>query len=200
MVQLNCHWAPHWSQDQPPIWLALFWHSNSILFLYLLSTIYNPFLNFPSTYSSLYIVMVQLNRRWAPHRSQDNPHCMTSPPLTLPLYIPFLYSSLQSFSTCSLLPLSPHLSQDHPTVTGPSSLYDFDTPSLHPFSILLIYFPAIRYCCNGAAQLPLGFPPVTGPPTHMTSPLLTIQLYTFFSLPPLYNLHPIFWLKLYTSL
>ena len=79
------------SSIPPPIWLALFWHSNSILFLYLiLSTIYTPFLNSPST--SLYIVMVQLNRRWAPHRSQDNPPCMTSPPLTLPLYIPFLYS------------------------------------------------------------------------------------------------------------
>ena len=65
------------SSIPPPIWLALFWHSNSILFLYLLSTIYTPFLNSPSTYSSLYIVMVQLNRRWAPHWSQDNPPCMT---------------------------------------------------------------------------------------------------------------------------
>ena len=36
--------------------------------------------------------MVQLNRCWAPDMSQDNPHCMTSPPLTLPLYIPILYS------------------------------------------------------------------------------------------------------------
>merc|ERR1711952_408518 len=53
-----------------------------------------------------------------------------------------------------------------------------------------IYLPSIRYCCNGAPQLPFGFPPVTRPPTHMTSPLLTIQLYTF-SLPPLYSLHPL---------
>ena len=41
--------------------------------------------------------MVQLNRRWAPDRSQDNR--MTSPSLTLPLYIPFL------FSLSTLLPL-----------------------------------------------------------------------------------------------
>ena len=76
------------SSIPPPIWLALFWHSNSILFLYLLSTIYSPFHNSPSTYSSLYIVMVL---PLSPHLSQDHPPRMTSPPFTLPLYIPFLY-------------------------------------------------------------------------------------------------------------
>ena len=85
------------SSIPPPIWLALFWHSNSILFLYLiLSTIYTPFLNSPST--SLYIVMVQLNRRWAPHRSQDNPPCMTSP----------LWHSHSTFPFYTLYQLSYH--------------------------------------------------------------------------------------------
>ena len=100
--------------------------------------------------------MVQLNCHWAPHRSQDNPHCMTSPPLTLPLYIPFLYSSLQFFSTSSLLPLSPHRSQDNPN--PPYGYSPFDTPTLHSFSFLHIFLRTIKYCCEGAAQLPLCFP------------------------------------------
>ena len=167
MVQLNCHWASHRSQDHPPIWLAPLlhslstfpfytplyssslpplyfpflltchkttpqsqdhppkwlsplWHSLStflsiLLFtvlyllydqpsfdnptLYFFSTsslhsLHTPFLHPLSTYSTLEdIVMKQLNHSWAAHRSQDTPPPrMTSPPLTLPLYIPFLYS------------------------------------------------------------------------------------------------------------
>ena len=61
---------------------------------------------------------------------------MTTPPLTLPLYIIF--------------------------------------PFYPPY---LIYLPTIRNCCNGASQLPLGFPPVTRAPAHMTSPHLTLPLY-----------------------
>ena len=45
--------------------------------------------------------MVELNRRWAPDRSQDN--CMTSPSLTLPLYIPFLFVSLSTLLLSSYM-------------------------------------------------------------------------------------------------
>ena len=111
---------------------------------------------------------------------------MTSPPLTLPLIIPFLYSSLQFFSTSSLLPLSPHRSQDQPPhMTSPPLTLTLYIPFLCSLSM-----PTIWYCCNSAAQLPLGFQLVTRPTTHMTSPLLTLQLYTF-SLPPLYSIHPL---------
>ena len=133
---------------------------------------------------------LQCTYRWSHHRPQDNPPIwlfphrswdhppfphMTSPPLTPPLYIPFPYSSLQFFSTSFLLPLSPHLSQDHPLVTRPPAGHKtthpndyppFDTPSLHFFLYSSLQFST----------------------SSMTSPLLTIQLYTF-SLPPLYSLH-----------
>ena len=63
---------------------------------------------------------------------------MTSPPLTLPLIIPFLYSSLQFFSTSSLLPLSPHLSQDHPPrMTSPPFTLPLYIPFLYFLSICL---------------------------------------------------------------
>ena len=109
---------------------------------------------------------------------------MTSPPLTPPLYIPFPYSSLQFFSTSSLLPLStslPSLTHLYPLPTSPH----LTTPPLTlPLYIIfpfyppyLIYLPTIRNCCNGASQLPLGFPPVTRAPAHITSPHLTLPLY-----------------------
>ena len=53
------------SSIPPPIWLALFWHSNSILFLYLLSTVYTPFLHPLSTYWTLHC-----GRRGSSRRSQ----------------------------------------------------------------------------------------------------------------------------------
>ena len=127
---------------------------------------------------------------------------MTSP------YISFLYSffnpSLPStyissndkppFDTPSLHSLTPFLHSLNPSLPSTYiSSYDyspFDTPTLYSLSILLIYSPAIKNCCGCAAQLPLGFPLVTRPTTHMTSPLLTLQLYTF-SLPPLYSIHPL---------
>ena len=61
--------------------------------------------------------MVQLNRRWAPHRSQDNPPCMISPPLTLPLYIPFLYSRTirYFYNGTAQLPLGFPLVTDNPS-------------------------------------------------------------------------------------
>ena len=78
--------------------------------------------------------MVQLNRRWAPHRSEGNPSCITTPFDTSslhsnvqlltsslpPLYTPFLYS-LSTYSTLSI---------DQPP---------FDTPSLHSNSKLHLY-------------------------------------------------------------
>ena len=114
--------------------------------------------------------MVQLNRRWAPHRSQDNR--MTSPLLTLPLYIPILYTSLQFFSTTFLLPFfitchkNTPRSQDHHKKTSPP----FKLPLCIPF-----LYSSLQFFYT---------------PSHMTSPLLTLQLYTF-SLPPLYNLQPL---------
>ena len=58
---------------------------------------------------------MQLNCHLASHRSHDHP------PIWLALFwhslSTFIYSFLQSFCTSSLLPLSPHLSQDHPQVT-----------------------------------------------------------------------------------
>ena len=119
-------------------------------------------------------------------------HCWVqlSPLLTLPLYIlhslsilftlysfplPPLYSPfLHPLYTLSLthlypLPTSPHLTT--PPLTLP--LYII-FPFYPPY---LIYLPTIRNCCNGASQLPLGFPPVTRAPAHMTSPHLTLPLY-----------------------
>ena len=108
-----------------------------------------------------------------------------------PFYTPLHSLSILLFTVLLYLLSTPPFSS---SVTRPSPTYDqppFYTPSLHSLSIHFIYLPTIRYCCNGAAQLPLGSPLVTRPTTHMTSPLLTLQLYTF-SLPPLYNLHALF--------
>ena len=130
---------------------------------------------------------------------------MTSPLLTLQLYtfsLPPLYNlhALSKFPLYILIIVYCHGTPPFSSsVTRPSPTYDqppFYTPSLHSLSIHFIYLPTIRYCCNGAAQLPLGSPLVTRPTTHMTSPLLTLQLYTF-SLPPLYNLHALSKFPLY---
>ena len=70
--------------------------------------------------------MVQLNRRWAPHWSEDNPPCMTSPPLTLPLYTLSWYSLIAVRSQPTLY--------DYPPLTLPLYLLctpPFYIPSLH---------------------------------------------------------------------
>ena len=85
------------------------------------------------------------------------PVCMTSPPLTLPLYIPFLYSSLQFFSTSSLLPLSPHRSQDHPSL--------WLAPIWHSLSTFPFYTPSLTHL----------YPLPTSP--RMSTPPLTLPLY-----------------------
>ena len=53
---------------------------------------------------------------------------------------------------------TPGLSINHKTTQPPTPFY-------------------ILSCCNSAAQLPFGFPPVTWSPPYMTSPLLTLPLY-----------------------
>ena len=102
----------------PPLTLPLYIHplstspfcTPSLTHLYPLPTSPNmttppPILPFPQ----------QLNCHLASHRSHDHP------PIWLALFwhslSTFIYSFLQSFCTSSLLPLSPHLSQDHPQVT-----------------------------------------------------------------------------------
>jgi len=78
--------------------------------------------------------MVQLNRRWALHRSQDNPSCMSTPFDNSSLHsnVQLLTSSLPPLYTPFLHPLSTYstLSIDQPP---------FDTPSLHSNSKLHLY-------------------------------------------------------------
>ena len=112
--------------------------------------------------------MVQLNRRWAPHRSEGNPSCMTTLFDTSSLHsnVQLLTSSLPPLYTPFLHPLSTYstLSIDQPP---------FDTPSLHsnsklhlyllstPLSTSTLYILSIVEYCHGTAQSPLGSRPVT---------------------------------------
>ena len=93
MVQLNRHLGPQWSHNNPPM-------TSPALTL----PLYIPFLYSLSTQS--------LNRRLAPNWSQDNP--LFSLPLPDISHLLIVTPSLQFFSTSSLLPLSPHQSQDNP--------------------------------------------------------------------------------------
>ena len=87
-----------------------------------------------------FLQLVQLNRRWAPHWSQDNPPYMTNlTPLynshsIVLLYLlsapPFYIPSQHPFFTPSLLPIYP-----------PFGSPPFDTPSLRSYSILPLYTP-----------------------------------------------------------
>ena len=150
--------------------------------------LYNPFL-----YSSLLFFST----------SQDHPPRMTSPLwhslFTFPFYTPLYCSSLTPLYSPFLHPLTPSLTHHYPLPTSPNIKYDYspsDTPTLHSLFILLIFLPNIRNCCNGAAQLPLGFP------AHRSQDHLPIWLaplwhslstFTFYtplyssSLPPLYS-------------
>ena len=129
--------------------------------------------------------MVQLNRRWAPHRSEGNLSCMTTlfdtsslhfnvQHLTSslpPLYTPFLHS-LSTYSTLSI---------DQPPFDTPSytlTLNFFSTSSLHPLPISPLYILSIVGYCHGTAQLPLGSPLVTRQPILYDNPPLTLPLYT----------------------
>ena len=148
-VELNHCWV----QLSPLLTLPLYiLHSLSILFTlysFPLPPLYSPFLHPLYTLSLTHLYPL-------PTFPQ-----MTSPPLTLPLY-PFLHSFL-----------NPSLPSTY------ISSYDyspFDTPTLYSLSILLIYSPTIKNCCDHAAQLPLGFPLVTPAPAHMNSLPLTLLL------------------------
>ena len=94
--------------------------------------------------------MVQLNRRWAPHRSQDNPSNISFPPLTLPLYIHFL----------SILPIYPHIPLPHIS----------SSPNCHSLSTLPLYENETLYehrkprkQQKQSGNLPLGHPVLWAP-------------------------------------
>ena len=160
MVQLN----------RPPtgykttVWLAPFWHSLSTF------PFYPPYLIYLPTIRNCCNGASQLTLGFPPVTRA--PAHMTSPHLTLPLYIPILYTSLQFFSTTFLLPFfitchkNTPRSQDHHKKTSPP----FKLPLCIPF-----LYSSLQFFYT---------------PSHMTSPLLTLQLYTF-SLPPLYSIHPL---------
>ena len=129
--------------------LMLHLHSPSLSPLYS-SPFYIPFSTSPfytpliSSFYNLplhpFLQLVQLNRRWAPHWSQDNPPYMTNlTPLynyhsIVLLYLlsapPFYIPSQHPFFTPSLPPIYP-----------PFGSPPFDTPSLCFYSILPLYTP-----------------------------------------------------------
>ena len=122
--------------------------------------------------------MVQLNRRWAPHRSEGNLSCMTTlfdtsslhfnvQHLTSslpPLYTPFLHS-LSTYSTLSI---------DQPP---------FDTPSLHSVMVQLNR----RQKSTHPVWLPpfdtSSLPPLYTPFLHPLSTYYPIWLNPLFTLP-----------------
>ena len=123
--------------------LMLHLHSPSLSPLYS-SPFYIPFSTSPfytpliSSFYNLplhpFLQLVQLNRRWAPHWSQDKP-----PIWLTPLYH-FLYtSSLHPFSTSLLYtPTLPHIYPYlHIYIYPPHASPPFDTPSLHFYSSTL---------------------------------------------------------------
>ena len=150
----------------------LFWHSLSTFYIpFLYSLLYTPSLHSLSILFTLYSFPLPplYSPFLHPLYTLSFTHLyplptfpqMTSPPLTLPLY-PFLHSFL-----------NPSLPSTY------ISSYDyspFDTPTLYSLSILLIYSPTIKNCCDRVAQLPLGFPLVTPAPAHMNSLPLTLLL------------------------
>ena len=116
-----------------------------ISFLY---SFFNPSL--PSTYISSYVYSpfdtpTLLTFPFHPPYllSQDNPPDMTSSPMTLPLYIPILYS------LSTLLPLDTSIAW---------------LPTGHRQPQPYFYFNFILGYCHGTAQSPLGSPPVTRQP------------------------------------
>ena len=85
-----------------------------------------------------FLQLVQLNRRWAPHWSQDNP-----PYMTYPLY------NFHSIVLIYLLSASPfYIPSQHPffipslpPIYPPYGSTPFDTPSLRSYSIFPLYTP-----------------------------------------------------------
>ena len=142
--------------------LILHLHSPSLSPLYS-SPFYIPFSTSPfytpsisSFYNlplHLFLQLVQLNRRGAPHWSQDKPHIWLTP-----LYH-FLYtSSLHPFST-SLLYTTP-------------LLYPFFTPYLHlPTSCLTSLWHSLSMSLLFHSTLPLCTPYLSSSlPSHSTTP------------------------------
>ena len=88
LVQLNRRWAPHWSQDNPPIWLTPLYHSISIV----LHPFTTPLL-YPISTPYLHLRSIWLTPLW---------HSLS---YSFPLHTPSLYSthylssSLPSHST-----------------------------------------------------------------------------------------------------
>ena len=90
--------------------------------------------------------MVQLNRRWAPHRSQDNPPNISCPPFTtLSTYISFLtilpiYSPAIRYCYNGTAGLGSPPVKRQPPISGAPFLH-----SLYPISLhLLIVTPSLH--------------------------------------------------------
>ena len=133
-------------------------HSLSILLftvlLYLLST---PPFYIPSLHSFFNPSLLPPSH----HLSQDHPSVKRPPPKWLaPFHTPSLHSlSILLFTVLLyLLSTAPFSSPVTRPSAPPYGYSPFDTPNLHSFSFLRIFLRTIKYCCKGAAQLPLCFP------------------------------------------